>query len=1052
MLNMLIVYRCRVRRAFREALRTMYFELFGLIQGYNQFIGCYKRKGISLRLILQLLGLPQLHIDDKLVATDRRKAIALLAYLAVNDIGHARQRYSRESLSALLWPDYEQAKAFSNLRRTIWEVHQAIGENWLIADRESLRLNADAEIDLDVARFQDLLSQSRKQSDPILRIPLLVESTKLCRNHFLNGFSLKDAYPFNEWAFAESEDLRSQLMDALTSLSEDHCMLGQADKAIPYARRLISLDPLNESAHRHLMEVYIQAGQHSVALKQYRTCEQILRKELNLDPQPETRALYKKILKGEIKLVHVERQTETVTPKHNLLMQLTTFIGRKKEQDEITYLITNNRLVTLTGMGGMGKTRLALEVGEQSLDDYANGVWQVELVSLNDPMLVPQTVAMVLGITQQPNRDLTATLIEALCARTLLLIFDNCEHLLDASAELVNALLKNCPNLKVLATSREALGIAGEALYQVPPLMLPDIQPIEPLEKLTQYESIRLFNERARLSMMSFLMTMENAYSIAQICRHLDGIPLAIELAAARVKVMSVQQIAVRLDDRFNLLKAGSRTVIQRHQTLRATIDWSYELLTDQERVLLQRLAIFSGSWSLEAAEAVGMGGNVDESNLLDLLTNLVEKSLVIVKADRQRYGMLETVRQYAKEKLMASGEAETYYQAHLEYFLKLAEDAEPHLKGAGQVQWINRLDDELDNLRMALDWSISSSTNREAGLKLSGALWRFWQRSMRAGEGRIYLARLLDQVSMGPTREVLAYAKALTAAGALAYFQSDYISAEVFRQEALNIFRKLSDANGIADSQHGLGNIALSQGNYETARSMYEESLKIRQKLGQREPLAGTLSNLGLIAYNEGDYMTARSLEMESRIIFQEFGNKAGIAFTLNVLGNIARHQGDLQAARKYHEESITLCDEAADQWGLANALNGLADVALVEGDLYTAYSLCRDSLNLLREGGAKEGIAYCLESIAAISVARGQSSRSARLLGAAAALRTIINLPLTPTDLINYEHNMAALHSQLDDIAFNVAWEEGQVMPLDQVIECALSESLSATKSDTI
>ena len=277
-------------------------------------------------LILQFLGLPQVHLDDKPIATDRRKAIALLAYLAVNDIGRPRQRYSRESLSALLWPDYEQAKAFSNLRRTIWEIHQAIGESWLMADRESVHLNPDADpstpsagqrIDLDVARFQELLSQSRQQNDPALRIPLLVDATKLYRDHFLSGFSLKDAPNFNEWAFAESEDLRHNLADALMMLSEDHCGSGQADQAIPYARRLVTLDPLNEASHRLLMQVYMQAGQHSAALKQYQTCEQILRKELNLDPQPETRALYKKILKGEMKPIRVEKQTATIAPKQD---------------------------------------------------------------------------------------------------------------------------------------------------------------------------------------------------------------------------------------------------------------------------------------------------------------------------------------------------------------------------------------------------------------------------------------------------------------------------------------------------------------------------------------------------------------------------------------------------------------------------------------------------------------------------------------------------------------------------------------------------------------
>jgi DNA-binding SARP family transcriptional activator len=381
-------------------------------------------------LALEFLGLPQVHLDDTPIATDRRKAIALLAYLAVSDIGRARQRYSRESLSALLWPDYEQAKAFSNLRRTIWEVHQALGEGWLIAEREVVRLNEEAQIDLDVAHFQDLISQGRQQTDTALRIPLLADAAKLYRNHFLTGFSLRDASNFNEWAFAESENLRRQLAEALTMLSGAYCDVDQSAEAIPHARRLVALDPLNELAHRQLMEVYLQAGQHSAALKQYQTCEQILRKELNLDPQPETRALYKKIRKGEGKPVQLEKQIETTTPKHNLPLQLSTFIGREKEQAEILKLLTKNRLITLAGTGGIGKTRLSLQVGQQLLKQYSGGVWFVALDSLSDPSLVSQTIASVFDIQETTDRPLIEKLTDALREKTILLILDNCEHLL----------------------------------------------------------------------------------------------------------------------------------------------------------------------------------------------------------------------------------------------------------------------------------------------------------------------------------------------------------------------------------------------------------------------------------------------------------------------------------------------------------------------------------------------------------------------------------------------------------------------------------------------
>src|SRR5687767_11684265 len=459
---------------------------------------------MSPRLALHFLGIPQLYLDNTPITTDRRKAVALLAYLAMN-----RGKQTRELLSGLFWPEYEQAKAFSNLRRTIWEVHQVIGEGWLIAERESLHLNENKEIDLDISRFQELLVQSHQQSESAHRIPLLVEATKLYRNHFLTGFSLKDAYSFNEWAYAESEELRQKLAVALTTLSKDYCALGQAEKAIPHARRLISLDPLNESAHRQLMEVYIQAGQHSAAMKQYQTCEQTLRKELNLDPQPETRALYKKIRKGELKPLHVERQIATITPQHNLPFQVSSFVGREKEQDEIINLIMKNRLVTLVGVGGIGKTRMSLEIGQKLLSDYPNGVWFVALDSLSDPALVPQTVAAVFDIRESPDRPIIEILINVLRAKTALFILDNCEHLLEACTKLITTLLQNCPNLKVLTTSREVLGISGEAIYYLPSLSIPK-QQNGSTQKLIEYETIQLFTERAALALSSFRLTEAN--------------------------------------------------------------------------------------------------------------------------------------------------------------------------------------------------------------------------------------------------------------------------------------------------------------------------------------------------------------------------------------------------------------------------------------------------------------------------------------------------------------------------------------------------------------
>jgi predicted ATPase len=420
---------------------------------------------------------------------------------------------------------------------------------------------------------------------------------------------------------------------------------------------------------------------------------------------------------------------------HNLPRQLTSFIGREREMGEVKEFLATTRLLTLTGSGGCGKTRLALQVAADLLEAYADGVWLVELAALADPTLVPQTVASALGVREQPVRPLTETLVDYLQPKVLLLILDNCEHLLTASAQLANALLRSCPRLRMLASSRQGLGIAGERTYRVPSLSLPQPRPLPPVERLTDYEAVRLFVERAVFTQPSFAITDQNAPAVAQVCERLDGIPLAIELAAARVKALPVEKLNERLDDMFRLLTGGSRTALPRQQTLRALIDWSYDLLSEPERALLRRLSAFAGGWTLEAAEAVGVGEGVEEWEVLDLLTSLVEKSLVLYeeREGEGRYRLLETVRQYARDRLLESEEGEAVRTRHLEFFLHWAE------QGPG----LERLETEHDNLRAALAWS-GAQRQGDVGLRLGGAMGGFWHVRGYWTEGRERLAGVL--------------------------------------------------------------------------------------------------------------------------------------------------------------------------------------------------------------------------------------------------------------------------------------------------------------------
>jgi predicted ATPase len=528
---------------------------------------------------------------------------------------------------------------------------------------------------------------------------------------------------------------------------------------------------------------------------------------------------------------------------NNLPVQVTSFIGREKQIEEIKSLLAKTRLLTLTGSGGCGKTRLSLQVAAEMLEKYPDGIWLVELAPLADPSLVPQTVASVLGVKEEVGKTLTQTLREYLKPKTLLLLLDNCEHLLDACARLTDTVLTHCGHVQMLASSREGLGIAGEQTYRVPSLSLPDPKQTLTPEILSQSEAVQLFLERATLIESTFVLTPQNAGSVGQLCVRLDGIPLALELAAARVRSLSVEEINARLDNRFRLLTGGSRTALPRQQTLRALIDWSYDLLNEQEKALLCRLSVFAGGWTLAAAEAVGAGEVIEDWEVLDLLTSLADKSLVVAEQSegQTRYRLLETVRQYARDRLRESGEGEAVQERHQAFFVVLAEETEPQLRGPEQQLWLERLETEHDNLRVALEWR-----GDEASLRLAGALERFWYVRGHFSEGRAWLGSAFSATA-GLGRTAMR-AKALNGAGALASSQGDYVSTRTLHEEALAIQRELGNRRGIANSLSGLGSVAKDQGDFALARTMYEEALALRRELGDRWGIAYSLESFAAL------------------------------------------------------------------------------------------------------------------------------------------------------------------------------------------------------------
>ncbi len=702
-------------------------------------------------------------------------------------------------------------------------------------------------------------------------------------------------------------------------------------------------------------------------------------------------------------------QRSRATP-NNLPLPLSSFVGREAAMAKVRRLLASTRLLTLTGPGGVGKTRLALEVAFVLLEDFDDGVWWVDLAPLCDSSLVVHTVAMALGLPDDPTRLEVATLSRHLRDKHLLLVLDNCEHLIEECAELAGQLLRYGPRIRIMTTSREPLGIDGETVWPVPPLSLPCLEEIPTRESLLQSEAGQLFLERARAVQPDLLLTENVARAIVQVCCRLDGIPLAIELAAARVRALSVTQIAAHLDDLFGLLTEGSRTALPRQRTLEATIQWSYDLLSGQEQRLFERLAVFVAGFSLEAAEAVaGDPAGLEAilpGQVLDLLSRLVLKSLIVMREDGQvRYWMLETIRQYAWKRLLASGEMELIRQRYLRYYLELAERAESKLTGADQVEWLRLLQIEYDNLRAALLWSQQGEAG-QAGLQLATALAAFWLRVGYLGEGIGWLERLLAACEeVEPAR-----VKALYQAGRLAQQWGNYEQALAFAKQSLALSRQMEDKRGMARALGLMGWINHAQGNRDAASPLLEEGLALARESGDERTIARTLLLLG-------------DLRLRQRAVEQ-----AGLLF----------------------HESLDLYQQMDDGWSVAWALSALSEVARLQGNYQQAMGHLQFSLVLYQKLDSRSEIPYPLEALALTAADQGQFRRAAHLWGAASALRDAVHAHLQPSYEADYAPTLEKVRAALGKDAFAIAWAEGRAMTLDEVLALAIEAASAAEPAE--
>jgi predicted ATPase len=722
---------------------------------------------------------------------------------------------------------------------------------------------------------------------------------------------------------------------------------------------------------------------------------------------------------------------------NNLPIQLTSFVDRDQETTDVRTLLSAARLVTLMGVGGTGKTRLALHVAAGSVETFRDGVWLVELASITNPALVAETVVDVLG-ARQPSRAAADALRETLADRTVLLIMDNCEHVLGAVAELCSDLLRRCPGLRVLATSRESLDVPGEAIYRVPPLSLPDGHALPP-HSLDAYAATRLFVERARLYRPDLAPDPEEARTIARIALRLDGIPLAIELAAARTKVLSVAQIADRLDDRFRLLTGGARSGLSHHQTLQAAMDWSYDLLADEERALFRTLAVFAGGFSLDAAESVWRWDGSGAGDILDVLTRLVDKSLVLAEhlpSGEFRYRMLETVRRYALDRLVESGEAGEARSRHRDHFRRLVEEAEPDLVGPRQKAWLDRLELEHDNLRAALEWSTADQGSGEAGLRMAAGLWWFWEIRGYWSEGRRWLRDLLARPAPAWTE---ARVKALNAAASLALRQLDLDEATMLAEQSLEHARQLGDNRTAASCLVILGLRACRLADFTQAQALGDESLNLSQQVGDHWGAAWAQATLGIVARERRDFERAKSLLEQSLRQVRLMGHQWGVAAVLTNLGLIAAEEGTTERAAAYFEEAADLFRDLGDKSFMAYTLLNLGANAIARSDYARASERFAESLSLRWELKELPGVATCLTALGCVAARLQDFRRAAVLCGAADALREITGASVPQWFRAEYERSLATVRDHLGQTDFSSAWEEGRLMPAEEAVALA-------------
>lgn len=1029
------------------------------------------------------------------------------------------------------------------MRQPIEDVSPALAKGFLTANRQTVALNS-ASFHCDVQQFETLLETCKNHAHHDLAhcdtcLAQLAQAVALYQDDLLAGFHVDEAPAFEEWLTVRREGLRQKLQETLHQLALAYENRAD-DVAQDYARRLLQLEPWREDAHRLLMRVAVRHGQTNLALAQYQICRQVLASELSIEPDAETVALFEQIRNGALKQPAFTNPTRTrrkapaasarlaalaqpastalldapspsaytlnlpptpspatspsptpptpspqaaSAPQHNLPIPLTSLVGRENELARVKELLTTQRLITLIGPGGTGKTRLSLEVGRDLLAQFADGIWQIELASLTDAEWIVPTVTTALGLRESQTGRVDDALISYLRSKSLLMILDNCEHMVQACAALAQRILQACPRVQILATSREALHLSGETILPLQPLAVPD--PITALTSNTitevlQYDAIRLFIDRIRSVQPYFQLTVQNVDSVLQICRQLDGIPLALELAAARARSLPLDEMLPRLDQRLTLLKGVHEHTNPRHQTLRATIDWGYDLLSPSEQRLFRQLAVFSGSFTLAAVEYLAEGnleGNLaatHPSSILDLLTSLVDKSFVLMDRGNDatgtrpihtghtgsgvgRYRLLETMRLYALDCLAHSADELPAYLRHLDFYTQLAEEAMSYSRSPDMPHWFRRLDAEQDNLRAALAWALDPTHGQAvAAMRLAGTLGRHWEVRGHLLEAQNAMKQVFalnpasilnhKQETLGSidldlndatARQVAMWrARALVSLSFVPHLSAEFEAARQCLFEAIAISQALQDGFNIAQTYNTLGILADDQADYAQAQHYYEASHTLFREQDSHWGMALTLNNLASISVAQGNAQAAWPLIQESVALMRTVGDPGRLANLLGTLAQTSQELGNFELARQALNEAASIHRDLGDQLRNAELLNDMGDFESRQRRFSEARRLYVDGIAILQKIWDRRRLAITLEGLGRTLVALGDLPRAVRLFANADALRAIIGSPISPAQKLARDAALATAEHILGQVNFAKAWSAGHTMSLEQAI----------------